>query len=277
MKKNMMRIFATANAVVALVFVIVLLVTAFGGISVEEFDNSLVKGLFISLGVIYLLLTGVTLAMLFINDELVKEIVLRSDKEGGTRTTVGVVKKITKNTAALVEGVKCSKCAVVVNEYGVRLKITVVVRERDVREVENYLRALLEDAFMGALNFRFYSIEIKVKKLKPNHKVDAVRIMADADEAEKVRLAEEAERLEKEKSEKAEAEEKVKALVAADQAQEDADIAGADDVASDGENNDDAAESLSEDTEENAESDGAEDNGEETAEADESEPEERKD
>lgn len=191
MKKTMLKIFATASAIIAIVFVIVLLVAVFGGITVEEFDNALVKGLFVTLGSIYILIMAFVLTMLFINDETVKEIVLRSDKEGGTRTTVGVVRKITKDTVALVEGVKCTKSAIIVNEYGVRLKIAVTVKGRDIEEIESYLRALLEDAFMGALNFKFYSIEIKVKKLEPKHKVNAEAIMAEADaKREEARLEE---------------------------------------------------------------------------------------
>lgn len=187
----MLKIFATASAIIAIVFVIVLLVAVFGGITVEEFDNALVKGLFVTLGSIYILIMAFVLTMLFINDETVKEIVLRSDKEGGTRTTVGVVRKITKDTVALVEGVKCTKSAIIVNEYGVRLKIAVTVKGRDIEEIESYLRALLEDAFMGALNFKFYSIEIKVKKLEPKHKVNAEAIMAEADaKREEARLEE---------------------------------------------------------------------------------------
>ena len=193
MKKTMLKIFATASAIIAIVFVIVLLVAVFGGITVEEFDNALVKGLFVTLGSIYILIMAFVLTMLFINDETVKEIVLRSDKEGGTRTTVGVVRKITKDTVALVEGVKCTKSAIIVNEYGVRLKIAVTVKGRDIEEIESYIRALLEDAFMGALNFKFYSIEIKVKKLEPKHKVNAEAIMAEADaEREEARLEEQA-------------------------------------------------------------------------------------
>lgn len=193
MKKTMLKIFATASAIIAIVFVIVLLVAVFGGITVEEFDNALVKGLFVTLGSIYVLIMAFVLTMLFINDETVKEIVLRSDKEGGTRTTVGVVRKITKDTVALVEGVKCTKSAIIVNEYGVRLKIAVTVKGRDIEEIESYLRALLEDAFMGALNFKFYSIEIKVKKLEPKHKVNAEAIMAEADaKREEARLEEQA-------------------------------------------------------------------------------------
>ena len=193
MKKTMLKIFATASAIIAIVFVIVLLVAVFGGITVEEFDNALVKGLFVTLGSIYVLIMAFVLTMLFINDETVKEIVLRSDKEGGTRTTVGVVRKITKDTVALVEGVKCTKSAIIVNEYGVRLKIAVTVKGRDIEEIESYIRALLEDAFMGALNFKFYSIEIKVKKLEPKHKVNAEAIMAEADaKREEARLEEQA-------------------------------------------------------------------------------------
>ena len=143
MKRNFLRIFATASVVVALVFVIVLLVAAFGGIGEEDFNNGLVQGLFIALAIVYLLLAGVTVAMLFINDEAAKEIVLRADKDGATRTTVGVVKKIAKETVALVEGTKCTKCAIVANDYGVRLKITVKVTDIDVQDAERYVRACL--------------------------------------------------------------------------------------------------------------------------------------
>ncbi len=181
MKKNLTRIFATASAVVAIVFVIVLLVAVFGGIKEADFDNSLVKGLFIALGIIYLLLTAVTLVLLFINDELVKELVLSSGKDGGTTITVADVKKKTKTTVALIEGVKCTKCVIVDNEYGVRLKITIKVKERDICDIENYVRACLEDAFDGAYNFRFHSIEIRVKKLESKYKVDAPAIMARED------------------------------------------------------------------------------------------------
>ena len=158
-------------------FVIVLLVAIFGGIGTDEFDNSLVKGLFVTLAIIYFLLAGGLIALLFINDDVAKEIVLRTDKEGATRTTVGVVKKIAKETVSLVEGVKCTKCNIVSNEFGVRLKLSVTVKGHDVDDIEKYLRPILEDAYMGKLNFKFYSIEIKVAKLQANHIVDTGRII----------------------------------------------------------------------------------------------------
>ena len=181
MKKNILRIFATASVVVALVFVIVLLVAAFGGIGEEDFNNGLVQGLFVALAIVFILLSAATLTFLFINDEAAKEIVLRADKEGATRTTVGVVKKIAKETVALVEGAKCTRCAIVANDYGVRLKITIKVKDIDVGDAERYVRACLEDAFLGKLNFKFYSIEIKVNQLKSKYAVDVNKVKAESD------------------------------------------------------------------------------------------------
>lgn len=182
MKKNFLRIMATASIVVALLFVIVLLIAVFGGITEEEFNNGLVQGLFVALGVVFVLLAAGTLTLLFLNEDAAKEIVLRADKDGATRTTVGVVKKITKETVALIDGVKCSKSAIVSNDYGVRLKITVKVQDVDVNEAEKYVRACLEDAFLGKLNFKFYSIEIKVVKLKSKYAVDVDAVKKTVDE-----------------------------------------------------------------------------------------------
>ena len=182
MKKNFLRIMTTASIVVALLFVIVLLIAVFGGIHEDEFNNGLVQGLFVALGVVFVLLSAGTLTLLFINEDAAKEIVLRADKDGATRTTVGVVKKIAKETVALIDGVKCSKCAIVNNDYGVRLKITVKVQDVDVDEAEKYARACLEDAFLGKLNFKFYSIEIKVVKLKSKYAVDVDAVKKSVDE-----------------------------------------------------------------------------------------------
>ena len=44
MKKNLEKIFASCSVVVALILVMVLLVTAFGGISTDEFESQLVRG-----------------------------------------------------------------------------------------------------------------------------------------------------------------------------------------------------------------------------------------
>lgn len=186
MKKTFLKILAIAGTVLAVMFVVILLVAIFGGIGEKEFDNSLVKGLFITLGILYFLLAGTLIAVLFINDDIAKEIVLTTGSEGATRTTVGVVKKIAKETVALTEGVKCTKCSIVSNEFGVRLKVTVKAKDRDVGDVEKYIRPILEDAYMGKLGYKFYSIEIKVAKLKSKYQVNTAKIIAEADEKAKI-------------------------------------------------------------------------------------------
>lgn len=171
MRKHAQKIFATASVIIAIVLIIILIVTAFGGIPQDEFDNSLVKGLFITLGILYVLLASITLMLIFVNDDVVKEVTLRSEQEGSSKVTSGVIRKLVKETCASVDGVKIGKIALVANEYGVRIKINVRVNNKDVVETEVYLRAMLEETFMRVLSFRFHAIEIKFTALTPNVKV----------------------------------------------------------------------------------------------------------
>lgn len=182
MKKNLEKIFASCSIVVAIILIMVLLVTAFGGIDAEEFDSELVRGLLITLAVLYVALSVVSLVLIFINSDVVKEITIRQDKGGIARVSVGVITKLVKNTCKEVEGVKCQKVALVNNEYGVRLKLNVKVVDKDVIEAETYIRTLLEDVFEGEFGFRFSSIEIKVTALTPKYKADHEAVQAKVDE-----------------------------------------------------------------------------------------------
>lgn len=182
LKKNIEKILASAAMIIALVLIIILLVTAFGGIKQEEFDNDLVKGLFITLGILYAVLAGGALAMLFLGSEAVREITLRSEQGGNCKATLGVIRKLVKETFADVEGVKAGKVSLIVNEYGVKLKVAVRITDRDLFETEVYLRTLLEEVFKGALGFRFHAIEIKVTALQSRFKPDKDKVQSAVDE-----------------------------------------------------------------------------------------------
>lgn len=177
MKKIILKIFTTATTLIALFFIVFLILTTFGRVPVEEFNNTIVRTICIILGGLFLLLSITSHVILYINDDVVKEIVLRSGKEGTARTSLAVVKKITKNTIKGLEGVKCRKCAVVSNDYGIRLKVWIVVKDRDMKETEELVRAYLEDAFLGALDFRFFAIDVHLKQIDAKHKVDKEEIM----------------------------------------------------------------------------------------------------
>lgn len=182
MKKNLEKIFASCSIVVAIILIMVLIVTAFGGINAEEFDSKLVQGLLVTLAILYIALSVVSLVLIFINSDVVKEITIRQDKGGTSRVSVGVITKLVKNTCKEIEGVKCQKVALVNNEYGVRLKVDVKVVDKDVVEAETYIRTLLEDVFEGEFGFRFNSIEIKVTALTPKYKADHEAVQAKVDE-----------------------------------------------------------------------------------------------
>lgn len=178
MKKNLEKIFASCSIVVAIILIMVLVVTAFGGIDASEFNSKLVRGLIITLAILYLVLSITSLVLIFVNSDVVKEITLRQEKGGSVRVASNVITKFVKTTCKQVEGVKCQKVALVSDEYGVRLKTNVKVVDKDVLEAETYLRTLLEDVFLGEFGFKFSSIEIKVMALTPNYKADQAEVQA---------------------------------------------------------------------------------------------------
>ena len=178
MKKNLEKIFASCSIVVAFILIMVLVVTAFGGIDANEFNSQLVRGLIITLAILYLVLAIISLVLIFVNSDVVKEITLRQEKGGSVRVSSNVITKFVKTTCKQIEGVKCQKVALVSDEYGVRLKVNVKVVDKDVLESEMYLRTLLEDVFLGEFGFKFSSIEIKVMALTPRYKADQADVQA---------------------------------------------------------------------------------------------------
>lgn len=186
MKKNLEKIFASCSIVVALILIMVLVVTAFGGIETKEFESKLVKGLVLTLATLYIALAVVSLVLIFVNSDVVKEITLRQEKGGSVKVSSSVITKLVKNTCKQVEGVNCQKVSLVSDEYGVRLKLNVKVVDKDVVEAETYVRTLLEETFLGEFGFRFSSIEVKVMALTPHFKVD----QADVNEKVEKKLAE---------------------------------------------------------------------------------------
>ena len=181
MKKNLEKIFASCSIVVAVILIMVLVVAAFGGIEPDEFNSKLVRGLIVTLAILYIVLAVVSLVLIFVNSDVVKEITIRQEKGGSVRVSSQVVSKLVKQSCKQVEGVKCQKVALVTDEYGVRLKLNVKVVDKDVVESETYVRTLLEDVFLGEFGFKFSSIEIKVMALTPKYKADEADIQSNVE------------------------------------------------------------------------------------------------
>lgn len=203
-RKIFEKILAIGSVIVAIVFVLVLLITMFGGIDATEFNNQLVQGLFVSLGVVYLLLAAGIIAYQFIDSDAVKEIVINSHKQTSTKASAAVIKKIAKKHIATVEGVKCSRVIISLTEYGVRLKVGIKVVDKEIQEVAALLKCMLEDVYYEILGYRFYAIDFKVLSLKSTYSSD----MSSVEEKAKEELVkqkeedEEAAKLQLEKAQK---------------------------------------------------------------------------
>ena len=193
LKRNLERIFTTAAVVLAIILIAVLLVIVFGGIPAKDLDSKLAKGLIMTLGIIYVLLAGASIAFIFMDNEAIKEITLRSNTSQKTRVSLPAVRKMIKNTCAQIEGVKCKGIKLTVSDYGVKLKVSVSVVDKDVEQVEGYIRNLITDVFDKTLGFAFSAIEISIVKFVPSYQPNVQEIIAksDAELAEK-KSAEEA-------------------------------------------------------------------------------------
>ncbi len=179
MRKNLAKVLASASFVVALILIVILLVTAFGGIKEEDFDNGLVHGLLIAISVLYVVIAGVTIALLFIQGEALHEIIVKNGKGESVRVSVGVVKKEIKKACHMIEGVKFKKIALIGDGFGVTLKLNIKVEDKDIDEVEIATRCYIEDCMYKTFGYHFTAIDINIMQLVPKYKANAEEINAE--------------------------------------------------------------------------------------------------
>lgn len=196
MKKRIFdRILSVIGIILAVAFAAVLLTTIFGGIKYEEFDNSLVKGLFIGMAVVYLVVAILTLINMFSDGDIVKEIALNRDRSGSTKATASVIKSLTRKYIKTIEGVKCTKVTLILTEYGVNLRINVKMKDLEIQETTTYIKKLLDDVFSTTLDYKFHTIDFKVQALKSNYEPPKEQLRAETEkeviELKKIRIAKE--------------------------------------------------------------------------------------
>ena len=129
------------------------------------------------------------------NNDAIKEITLRTNTSDKTRVSLPAVRKMIKTTCAQIEGVKCKGIKLTVSDYGVKLKVSVSVVDKDVEQVEAYIRNLITDVFDKSLGFAFSAIEISIIKFVPSYQPNVQEIItkSDAELAEKKQIETEAE------------------------------------------------------------------------------------
>ncbi|NLL55691.1 MAG: hypothetical protein GX242_00555 [Clostridiales bacterium] len=189
MKKRIFdRILAVIGIFLAVCFAAVLLVTIFGGIDYKEFDNSLVKSLFVAMAALYVAISILTIINLFSDGDVVKEIALDRSRSGSTKATAPVIKSLTRKYIKAIEGVKCTKITLVLTEYGVNLRINLKVKDLEVKETTTYIKKLLDNVFETTLDYKFHSIDFKVQSLKSKYQPPTEQLLEESQkEVEKLR------------------------------------------------------------------------------------------
>ena len=168
MKKVLDKIISITLGVISLFFVVLMLVTTFGGLEQADLDNNVVKALLITLGVIFALLTALEIAVSFRDDEKLNAVLLYKDRESSTKATVAVVKKTAKRVAKTIKTeAKVGKVQIISDDAGnTRLKVDVKILTDRTEETSTKLRAILIESFKKIFGIEFSSIDFRVIQSK---------------------------------------------------------------------------------------------------------------
>lgn len=177
MKKIFEKVVTITLGVISLFFVIMMLVTAFGGLELSDFDNSIVRALLICLAVIFAVLTGLAVFAAFQDNEKLSSVVLFKNKESATKATVAVVKRTAKRVVKEIPEAKLTKVQIVADDNGnVRLKVDVKLATDATMEVVTKVRALLIDTFANVFGIEFASIDFRIVKSKNSYVPSAAAV-----------------------------------------------------------------------------------------------------
>ena len=177
MKKIFEKVVTITLGVISLFFVIMMLVTAFGGLELSDFDNSIVRALLICLAVIFAVLTGLAVFAAFQDNEKLSSVVLFKNKESATKATVAVVKRTAKRVVKEIHEAKLTKVQIVADDNGnVRLKVDVKLATDATMEVVTKVRALLIDTFANVFGIEFASIDFRIVKSKNSYVPSAAAV-----------------------------------------------------------------------------------------------------
>ena len=177
MKKIFEKVVTITLGVISLFFVIMMLVTAFGGLELSDFDNSIVRALLICLAVIFAVLTGLAVFAAFQDNEKLSSVMLFKNKESATKATVAVVKRTAKRVIKDIPEAKLTKVQIVADDNGnVRLKVDLKLSTDATMDVVTKVRATLIDTFANIFGIEFASIDFRIVKSKNSYVPSAAAV-----------------------------------------------------------------------------------------------------
>ena len=183
MKRNLAIITTAVSAGLTLVFIILLLCTAFGGLTAEDFDNTLVKTLLFVFSGIYAIDIGVAIYCQSHKSINAKEVQVAASSGGSVKVTPNAVKNLIKKNISGIDGIKFNSCALVITETGVQLNLSVAYSDgKKTDDASAYLQALVSDVCRSELDLRLSAVNVRVTGFKSTYVPDPETISRRAEE-----------------------------------------------------------------------------------------------
>lgn len=177
MKKTIEKIAVIAHICITFIFVLLTCLILFNALKLE-YDaqgnvqvDSIVVVLIAVFAAVYVGLSVYLVYNAFTERNLLKEVLLYSDKGSLTKASANVIKNIAIEDAKTLEGVKVKKVQIRPDDkMGFKIKVFVRVEQDNVALALDTLRCLLEDSYVNILGLRFSAIDLRIDKMKSEYR-----------------------------------------------------------------------------------------------------------
>ena len=182
MKRAFEKTICVVGIVLAVLFIAVVLLTCFKVVDPEEFNNGILKAVFMILAVLYGISAVFSAYFVFSTGDELKEVLVYNRQDSTTRVTKGVIRKLAKQSLKNEQGVKVKGVKVILTDRGLNLKITIKTDSVDIPETTAYLKNILIDVFGKVLLIRFKNIDFKLVGVKTSYEAPRAEIRSETQE-----------------------------------------------------------------------------------------------
>lgn len=176
MKRAFEKTICVVSIVLAVLFISVVLLTSFNVINSEEFNNGILKAVFLVLAVLYGISAIFSAYFVFSTGDELKEVLVYNRQDSTTRVTKRVIKRLAKQSLKNEQGVKVKGVKVILTDRGLNLRITIKTDSVDIPETTAYLKNILVDVFGKVLLIKFKNIDFKLIGVKTSYEAPRAEI-----------------------------------------------------------------------------------------------------
>ncbi len=185
-KKLTEKIVSIALCVISFMFVLLLLIVTFGHITNDDLNNKIVKGLLVSLTIIFCFLSGISIALAFKDTDKLSSVLIFKDKHSSTQATVSVMKKTAVRVCKPIEEAKIKRVNIFADDTGhVHMRVDIKIFSEKTIDVTTKVKATLITTFEDVFGIEFSSINFKVIKSKNTYQPSNAEVEKRVEELKK--------------------------------------------------------------------------------------------